>query len=87
MKIYSYLDSGVAVLATDLPTHTQVLDEKIAYLVQPEPVEMAKGIIALAEDKEKRHELAAQARQRVQEEYSLSAYTTKLKTFYEQIKH
>ena len=37
MKIYSYLDSGTAVLATRLRTHTQVLDDRTAYLVEPEP--------------------------------------------------
>ena len=35
MKIYSYLDSGTAVLATRLRTHTQVLDDRTAYLVDP----------------------------------------------------
>ena len=35
MKIYSYLDSGSAVLATRLRTHTQVLDDRLAYLVDP----------------------------------------------------
>ena len=32
MKVYSYLDSGVVVLARDLPTHTQVADSTTAYL-------------------------------------------------------
>ena len=32
MKIYSYLDSGCPVLATDLPTHTQVLTDQVAIL-------------------------------------------------------
>ncbi len=35
MKIFSYLDSGKALLATRLSTHTQVLDDEIAYLVAP----------------------------------------------------
>ena len=42
MKIYSYLDSGSAVLATRLRTHTQVLDDGIAYLVEPEPVALGR---------------------------------------------
>jgi glycosyltransferase involved in cell wall biosynthesis len=33
MKIYLYLDSGTAVLATRLRTHTRVLDDQTAYLV------------------------------------------------------
>ena len=43
MKIYSYLDSGTAVLATRLRTHTQVLDDRSAYLVDPEPEASARG--------------------------------------------
>jgi glycosyltransferase involved in cell wall biosynthesis len=86
MKIYSYLDSGRVVLATNLPTHTQVMNEKIACLVEPDPAEMAKGIISLVEDKELRETLARNAQQRVQEEYSFPAFKRKLKLFYDAIK-
>ena len=44
MKIYSYLDSGTAVLATRLRTHTQVLDDRTAYLVDPEPLALGTGV-------------------------------------------
>ncbi len=44
MKIYSYLDSGTAVLATRLRTHTQVLDDRSAYLVDPEPEAFGAGL-------------------------------------------
>jgi glycosyltransferase involved in cell wall biosynthesis len=37
MKICSYLDSGTAVSATRLRTHTLILDDRTAYLVDPEP--------------------------------------------------
>jgi glycosyltransferase involved in cell wall biosynthesis len=85
MKIYSYLDSGVPVLATDLPTHTQVLDERIACLTRPEPEALAKGLVALAGDEEKRRDIGVNARQRVHEEYSLPAYKRKLAAFYGQL--
>ncbi len=85
MKIYSYLDSGIPVLATDLPTHTQVLDDKIAYLVHPLPTSMADGIVILAENKVLREKIGFLARQRVQEEYSLPAFKGKLAAFYEKL--
>lgn len=85
MKIYSYLDSGIPVLATNLPTHTQVLDEEISCLVEPIPEGMAEGILALAEDKVLRERLAGKAKIRVQEEYSLPAFQRKLKIFYEKL--
>ncbi|RJX35243.1 MAG: glycosyltransferase [Desulfarculus sp.] len=82
MKIYSYLDSGRPLLATRLPTHTQVLDDQIAMLVEPEPAELARGLAALLGDVELRERLAAAARQRVAEHYSLAAYRRKLLDFY-----
>ena len=82
MKIYSYLDSGKPVLATDLPTHTQVLDEKISCLVEPVPAEMGRGILLLAGDEMLCREIGRQARQRVADEYSLPAFERKLKNFY-----
>ena len=81
MKIYSYLDSGVPVLATDLPTHTQVLDDGIALLVRPEPEAMAAGLARLLADEGLRRELARNARERVRREYSPAAFAEKLGGF------
>ncbi|HET8650109.1 MAG TPA: glycosyltransferase, partial [Gemmatimonadales bacterium] len=50
MKIYSYLDSGVAVLATRLPTHTQVLDDEISMLAEPRAEPFAAGWLKLLRD-------------------------------------
>jgi glycosyltransferase involved in cell wall biosynthesis len=47
MKIYSYLHSGVAVLATDLPTHTQVLNNDLAMLSPAEPKLYAAAMMHL----------------------------------------
>lgn len=44
LKIYSYLKSGVPVVATNLYTHTQSINENISILVEPEPGAFAKGI-------------------------------------------
>ncbi len=83
MKIYSYLDSGVPVLATDLPTHTQVLDRSIAYLVAPNPRDFGEGLLELMRNAELRATLAKQARERVQQEFSPEAYHRKLTQFYQ----
>ncbi|MCG6894967.1 MAG: glycosyltransferase family 4 protein [Desulfobacteraceae bacterium] len=82
MKIYSYLDSGIPVLATNLLTHTQVMDDEIACLVPPDPEAMAQGMQRLLHDDELRRRLGQRARQRVEEEYSLAAYRKKLLGFY-----
>ncbi len=44
LKIYSYLKSGVPVVATDLYTHTQSIDATISILVKPEAEDFAQGI-------------------------------------------
>lgn len=85
MKIYSYLDSEKPVLATRLPTHTQVLDDTIACLVNPAAQEMATGIVALAKDTALRNTLAFNARERVKKEYSLSAFQRKVAAFYKNL--
>jgi glycosyltransferase involved in cell wall biosynthesis len=85
MKIYSYLDSGKPVLATRLPTHTQVLDETISYLVNPVAEDMAAGIIALSRNAKLRQSLGSKARERVGEEYSLPVFKRKVDTFYKKL--
>ncbi len=44
LKIYSYLKSGIPVVATNLYTHTQSLTPDISILVDPEPGAYAAGI-------------------------------------------
>lgn len=85
MKVYTYLDSGRPLLATRLPTHTQVLDDTIACLVEPTPDAMAHGMLRLLRDPAYRETLAVAARQRVQSCYSPAAYRDKLCTFYQSI--
>lgn len=43
MKIYSYLNSGKAVLVTRPPTHTRMLNDDVAYLVAPDSASMGTG--------------------------------------------
>jgi glycosyltransferase involved in cell wall biosynthesis len=83
MKIYSYLDSGSPLVATRLPTHTQVLDDDIAHLVPPEPGALGEGLLRLLADPDLGRALATRARQRVREEYSRDAFLRKLNAFYD----
>jgi glycosyltransferase involved in cell wall biosynthesis len=85
MKIYSYLDSGKPLLATRLPTHTQVLDDEISFLADPGPLSMGRGLARLFEDGELSQRLADNAKRRVEAEFTLEAFRRKLTTFYGQI--
>jgi len=85
MKIYSYLDSGTAVLATRLRTHTQVLDDRTAYLVAPEPQALGEGLVHLLSDPGLRSRLATEAKAYVQQEFTPEAAHRKLTSFYTMI--
>jgi glycosyltransferase involved in cell wall biosynthesis len=82
MKIYSYLDSGTAVLATRLRTHAQVLDDRTAYLVEPDPAALGDGLAELLSDPVLRERLATQAKAYVQQEFTPEAAQRKLNSFY-----
>lgn len=74
MKIYSYMDSGSAIVATDLPTHTQVLSRDEAALAAP-AVEAFSGELArLLGDAAERVRLARNARELVRRKYSWRAF-------------
>jgi glycosyltransferase involved in cell wall biosynthesis len=85
MKIYSYLDSGTAVLATRLPTHTQVLDEHTAYLVDPQPAALGDGLATLLRDPLLRDRLASAAKEYVQREFTPEVARRKLGAFYSRV--
>ena len=85
MKIYSYLGSGKPVLATDLPTHTQVLTADVAQLCKPDSTSMADGLQYLLENPKERKRLGECGKQLVEEKYSRSAYHHKLESFYKSI--
>ncbi len=85
MKIFSCLDSGRPLLATRLYTHTQVLDDSVALLVEPEPDAMGKGLALLLQDAELRERLAANARLLAQKEFTPEAFRRKLLAFYDAV--
>jgi glycosyltransferase involved in cell wall biosynthesis len=85
MKIYSYLDSGKPLIATRLPTHTQVLDREIAVLVDAAPHAMAEGMLRLLGDEPLQRRLARNAKERVQREYTFETYHQKISRFYDEL--
>jgi glycosyltransferase involved in cell wall biosynthesis len=85
MKIYSYLHSGKALLATDLPTHRQVLDEEIAVLAPCEAAGFAKGLHTLLDDPTLRHRIGEHAQKRAERLYTLSAFETQLSALYDEV--
>ncbi|MGQ9617993.1 MAG: glycosyltransferase family 4 protein [Candidatus Aminicenantia bacterium] len=72
LKIYSYLKSGKPIVATNLWTHTQILNNEIAILVKPEPEEIARGIEFALTDKGK--EIAKKAKEYSEKEFTEERY-------------
>lgn len=85
MKIYSYLDSGKALLATNLPTHTQVLNEDVALLVDPSPGVFSHGVLRLVEDRFLRQKLGQAAKKLVEERHTYTVFQETLNTLYDWI--
>lgn len=72
LKIYSYLASGVPLVATDLPTHTQTISAEVAFLAQPEPEAFAAAIARAANPAGR--EVAARARDFCRRNYTPERY-------------
>lgn len=83
MKVYSYMNSGQAILATRILSHTQVLDDDCALLVESNPQALAEGLATLAADDALRARLGAAARRRARERYSLDAFREKVRAAYQ----
>jgi len=82
LKIYQYLRSGRPIVATRLLTHTQVLDDSVAELVEATPEAFGRGILSLLGDPVRARALAAAARQLAETRYSDAAYIEKTRESY-----
>jgi glycosyltransferase involved in cell wall biosynthesis len=85
MKIYSFLDSGKAIVATNLRTHTQVLDNEVAVLVEPNPKAFAEGVLLAAGDENLRKRLGGNGKRLAQEKYSYEEFQTSVNQIYDSI--
>jgi glycosyltransferase involved in cell wall biosynthesis len=74
LKIYQYLRSGRPIVATRLLTHTQVLDDDVAYLSEATPQGFGAAILAALADPERARVVGDRARQLAETKYSYEAY-------------
>ncbi len=87
MKLYSYLDSGKALLATNLTTHTQVLsgqpNGQLAWLAEPDAEAFAAGMLHLITHPELRQKLGTAAQAYIAKDHNYEAFSQKLSSLYD----
>jgi glycosyltransferase involved in cell wall biosynthesis len=82
LKIFSYMASGRPIVATDLPTHTQVLDAEAAILVPPTPAGLAEGILRALDDPAGAAALGRRARHLAETRYTFAGFRRSLAECY-----
>jgi glycosyltransferase involved in cell wall biosynthesis len=75
--------SGRPVVATDFPTHTDVLDGSAARLVPPTAAGLAEGILAVLEDPASGAVLGRNARAIVERNHTYAAFRTQMGALYD----
>jgi glycosyltransferase involved in cell wall biosynthesis len=85
LKIYSYLRAGKPIVATDLLTHTQVLDRETSLLVPPEAGAFSAALSRLIGEPDLRERLSRAARERARARYGRDIYVARTKQVCERI--
>jgi glycosyltransferase involved in cell wall biosynthesis len=80
LKIYEQLASGIPIVATDIYSHTQAIDADVAFLVEPNPEDMAHGIHTAMTDKVLSEKKIAAAKALYARKYARPIYEQKLRT-------
>ncbi len=78
LKLYSYLRSGVPIVATRLLTHTQVLNDEVACLVEPTPEGLAQGMLTVLRSPSRARKWAVSAKKLAGSRYSYAVYLDRL---------
>jgi glycosyltransferase involved in cell wall biosynthesis len=85
LKVYEQLASGIPLVATRIYSHTQVLSEDVAFLVEPNPEDMAKGILSALKGNGLADRISSNAIRLYQEKYSRPVYVRKMKQLLERL--
>jgi len=89
LKVYCYMASGKPLIATSISSHTQALDERSAYLAQPEPQLFSVAIIqALSDDPDQKslqNQKAIGAQALLDSRFNKKAFTKAMGWLYERV--
>lgn len=82
-KIFPYMHSGKAVLLTDLPTHSQIVDPSVCFLAAPTPEAFGEAISKLSADPGLRQKLGAAGRAFVEGNHTFEAHQRRVNELYD----
>jgi glycosyltransferase involved in cell wall biosynthesis len=82
MKIYALMGSGVPLIATRIESHTQVLNDEIAFLADVSTGALAESITRALNNPEEARATAARAHAWYEAHYSREAYTGKMRQLF-----
>jgi len=83
LKVYEQLASGIPLVATDIYSHRQVLDDEVAFLTEAAPDAFARGILEAMAPAGARERKVAAARRLFDEKYSRAIYVDKIRRLLE----
>lgn len=84
-KIYSYLASGKPIVATRITTHTQLLDDSLAFLVPPTAAGLADAIDRALGHPDEARARAVRGLELIDREYSVARYREKVGRAYAEV--
>jgi glycosyltransferase involved in cell wall biosynthesis len=84
-KVYTYLSSGRPLVATRILSHTQILDDGTAWLVEPSAEGLAAGVRAVLADPAEARRRSERGRELVEREYSPARYAEKVRAAYAEV--
>ena len=84
LKVYTYLHSGKAILATNILSHTQILTPEMALLVSPTAEGLARGALTLLRDPERGRTLGRYSQDFARKHYNWSVFLEKSRQIHEE---
>lgn len=89
IKMFEYMNAGLALLSSDFPLYRSLLDEiECSEFVNPlEPNEISNTLTTMLEDEKRLKEMGARAKKAAIERYNWSKEKEKLYAFYDKLLH
>ncbi|MEM8757568.1 MAG: glycosyltransferase [Planctomycetota bacterium] len=81
-KVFPYLHTGKPVIVTDLPTHSQILDQSVCRLAPPDRVSFGRALKELAQDEAERARLGDAGRRFAESQHTYPSHAARVAELY-----